>query len=119
MSKPVMHFELVANDAQKLRTFFSTLFGWRVEEFPGMGYAMLHTGENQGINGGIGDASKELPAGLAVYVQVDDVERHLARALELGASKVLQQPYDIPGIGRFAVFTDPEGNRIGLWKVGA
>ena len=87
-----------------------------------MGYAMLHTSPEaakQGIDGGIGSASKELSAGLSIYVQVEDVERHLARALELGASKVLQQPYDVPGVGRFAVFEDPEGNRIGLWKVGA
>ena len=54
--------------------------------------------------------------GWAVYVQVDDVEKFLAQARKLGATKVLQEPYDIPQVGRFAVFTDPEGNRIGLWK---
>lgn len=119
MSKPVMHFELVANDPKKLRSFFTTLFGWGVEEYAEMGYSMLHTRsdkEKAGIDGGIGGASKELPAGLALYVQVEDVEKHLARALELGA-KVLQQPYDVPGVGRMALFADPEGNRVGLWKV--
>jgi predicted enzyme related to lactoylglutathione lyase len=117
MGKAVKHFELVANDPAKLRTFFGSLFDWRAEEFPDMGYAMLHAGESEGISGGLGTASAEMPAGLAIYVQVDDVDGYLARARQLGASKVLQEPYDIPGIGRFAIFCDPEGNRIGLWKV--
>ena len=55
--------------------------------------------------------------GLAVYVEVDSVEQALAKARELGAAKVLQEPGDVPGVGRFAVFADPEGNRIGLGKL--
>jgi hypothetical protein len=111
-----MHFELIADDRANLRRFFTKLFGWSTEEFPGMEYAMLLTA-SPGINGGMGAASPEVPRGLAVYVQVDDVDGYLREAKSLGASKVLQEPYDVPGVGRFAVFLDPEGNRIGLWKV--
>ena len=117
MANPVMHFELVARNPDKLKDFYARLFGWRREEFPDMGYAMLHTDSGQGIGGGVGGADNSLTPGLAVYVQVPDVEKAMAKARELGATKVLQEPNDIPGIGRFAVFSDPEGNRIGLWKL--
>jgi predicted enzyme related to lactoylglutathione lyase len=45
------------------------------------------------------------------------LNKFLAQARKLGATKPLMEPYDIPQVGRFAVFTDPEGNRIGLWRV--
>ena len=117
MANPVMHFELVAKHPEKLKDFYARLFGWRPEEFPGMDYALLHPDAGQGIGGGVGGAQNGLAPGLAVYVQVPDVEKALAQARELGAGKVLQEPNDYPGVGRFAVFSDPEGNRIGLWKL--
>ncbi len=117
MPQPVMHFEVIAKDVRKLRDFYTKLFGWRAEEYQGMDYAMLHADPKNGIGGGLGGEGTGLPPGLAIYIQVDDVESFLAQAKKFGATKVLQEPYDIPQVGRFAVFTDPEGNRIGLWKV--
>jgi predicted enzyme related to lactoylglutathione lyase len=116
MANRVMHFEFIAKDRQRLREFYTWLFGWKPEEVPGMNYTMLHPGDG-GIEGAIGAVQSDgLPAGLTIYVQVDDVEKVLADAQKRGA-KALQAPYDIPGVGRLAVFTDPEGNRVGLWKV--
>jgi predicted enzyme related to lactoylglutathione lyase len=117
MPHPVMHFEMIAKDTKKLKAFYSKLFGWRAEDYPGMDYALMHADPKNGIGGGIGGAGNGLPPGLGIYVQVDDVETSLAEARKLGASQVLQEPYDVPQIGRFAVFLDPEGNRIGLWRV--
>ena len=117
MAQPVMYFEMIAKDPKKLKTFYTNLFGWRVEEYEEMNYALLRADPSKGISGGIGGEGNGLTPGLAVYVQVDDVEKALAQARKLGATKVLMEPYDISQIGRFAVFTDPEGNRIGLWKV--
>ena len=113
MAQPVMHFELIAKDTKKLTEFYTKLFGWRAEDYEGMDYAMLHADPKKGIGG----EATGLPPGHGVYVQVDDVDKFLAQARKLGATKVLLEPYDIPQVGRFAVFTDPEGNRIGLWRV--
>ncbi|UJR84750.1 VOC family protein [Sandaracinus amylolyticus] len=115
MGQPVMHFELIASAPERLKRFYTTLFGWRAEDQEGMDYAMLRAGEGRGIEGGLGGTSTGLTPGLAIYVQVEDVDAHLARARELGASEVLQEAYDVPGVGRFAVLRDPEGNRVGLW----
>src|SRR6516165_2839457 len=112
VAQPVMHFELIAKDTKKLKKFYTKLFGWRAEDYEGMDYAMLRTDPKRGIGGGIGGEGNGLAPGLAVYVQVDDVDKFLAQARKLGATKVLLEPYDIPQVGRFAVFTDPEGNRI-------
>ena len=117
MAHPVMHFEMIAKDMKKLKEFYAKLFGWRAEEFEGVDYAMVRLDDKKGISGGIGGEGSGLPPGLGVYVQVDDVDKFLAQAAEAGRHKAADGAYDIPQVGRFAVFTDPEGNRIGLWRV--
>lgn len=115
MSAPVMHFELAARDRARLADFYSRLLGWKSIDQPGFGYTLVQTSDGRGIDGGVRELGPSGP-GVLVYAQVDDVDRVLANALALGAFLV-QEPYDVPAIGRFAVFADPEGNRTGLWMV--
>ncbi|HEX6535225.1 MAG TPA: VOC family protein [Gemmatimonadaceae bacterium] len=115
MSAPVMHFHFTARDRRKLASFYAGVFGWEPAEFAELGYTKLQTASTCGIDGGVSEAGA-LPAGVMVYAQVEDVEASLAMALSLGGRQ-LMEPYDIPGVGRFAVFSDPEGNGMGLWKV--
>ena len=52
---------------------------------------------------------------MKIYMQVDDIDRYLARAQELGGTPLVP-PTDLPGdFGRFAIFADPDGNPVGLW----
>ena len=117
MTHPVMHFELVATNTPALTRFYTELFGWRAEAQEGMDYALVHTGSERGIGGGIGGTSTGLTPGLTMYVEVPDVDAHLAKARALAAVEVLQAPHDVPFVGRFAVLRDPEGNRVGLWTL--
>lgn len=55
----------------------------------------------------------EMPPYVTVYVAVADLRSMLDRAGELGARTVVE-PTDIPGVGQFAMFSDPDGNVIGL-----
>ena len=48
-----MQFELFANDAHALGTFYAELFGWSQQTLPDIGYVLIHTGAGAGINGGI------------------------------------------------------------------
>jgi hypothetical protein len=66
-----------------------------------------------GIGGGILQTEGPVPPHVTIYVQVEDLEATLERAALLGGS-TLRAPEAIPGIGRFAVFQDLEGNAIGL-----
>ena len=52
---------------------------------------------------------------MKVYVKVDDLDAHLDRAEALGGKRLVA-PTELPGgFGRFAIFTDPDGNQVGLW----
>ena len=117
MGQPVAFFEIVSADAERARAFYTELFGWTAEADPEMGgYALVDTGAGEGaIGGGIGPSSAPGDTGVKIYMRVDDLEGYLDRAEKLGGTRVVP-PTDLPGeFGRFAIFTDPDGNQVGLW----
>lgn len=104
-------FDISAGDAAATRSFYGDLFGWTITPLDDS-YALV--GEPEGPAGGVGQAGDGAPyTGLVVYFAVPDVGAALDRATELGASVVLPA-VEVPGRGRIAVFTDPEGNKVGL-----
>lgn len=109
---PVVHWEINARDPKALHGFYAELFGWKVNADNPMGYGVVTAGGG-GINGGIGPA-QGIP-GVTFYVRVPDLDAALRRAGELGGRTVVP-PTHIPNMVTFAVFTDPEGNRIGMVK---
>jgi uncharacterized protein len=110
--RPVVHFEINARDPKALHSFYSTLFGWKINADNPMGYGIVTAG-GKGINGGIGPAQGA--PHVTFYVSVPDLEAALRKAAELGASTVVP-PTEIPNMVTFAIFTDPQGHRIGLIK---
>ena len=115
MGQPVVHWEIGAKDAQKLQDFYAGLFDWKIDSNNPMSYGMVSTGGQGGINGGIFATQGRMPAYLTLYVQVDDLQAYLDKAVSLGG-KAIVPPTPIPGVGSFAMFHDPEGNLIGLFK---
>lgn len=115
MGRPVAWFDIAAKDAAASREFYAGLFDWTIDVDEAMGYGMVDTGAAEGIPGGIGQARDDNPAGIVLYVAVDDAATTLKQAETLGGSTVAE-PYEIPGVGRLAVFADPDGNRVGLWQ---
>ncbi len=113
MGKSVVHWEINAKDAAKLQTFYARLFDWTVDANNPMKYGLVKTGGKGGIDGGIGPAQG--PTGVTFYVQVDNLDSYLRKAESLGGKTVIK-PTEIPNMVTFALFTDPEGNRIGLVK---
>jgi predicted enzyme related to lactoylglutathione lyase len=105
-------FDISTPDAPRARRFYQELFGWPVNVLDGT-YSLV--GEDSGRpTGGIGQAGPGSPyTGIVVYFRVADVELALAKAEELGGSRRLE-PQNLPGMGRMAVFTDPDGNPVGL-----
>ena len=51
--------------------------------------------------------------GVTFYVQVDDLQAYLDKAESLGG-KTIMPPMEIPDMVKLAVFSDPEGNVIGI-----
>ncbi len=117
MTNPVVHWELGAKDAAKMGAFYGELFGWKIEHNAAMNYRMVDTGD-QGLGGGIRQNDKvSMPPYVTFYVQVDDLQAYLDKVEQLGG-KTMVPPTVIPNMGAFALFTDPEGQMLGLFKAG-
>lgn len=109
--------ELHSKDREKAEAFYKTLFGWTstpVEVNPDYTYHLLNRPDNGQMFAGShqqGDEEKDAPSFWLVSLGTPDVDKVTARAAELGAT-VIMQPMDIPGIGRFSLFTDPQGATV-------
>ena len=112
MGHPVVYFEIGCQDRAKTERFFGDLFGWQMQQ---NGPATnIDTGGPGGIPGHITSLGHEPFHYTMFYVQVDDVQASLDKAVSLGG-KVVVPAIKIPA-GTFAWFSDPEGNTIGLLK---
>jgi uncharacterized protein len=112
MADKVVHFEVHGKDAAKLRAFYSSLFGWKIDINNPMQYGIV-SAEPGGIGGGIAQAQQG-PM-VTFYVAVEEPAKALAQVKKLGG-KTLMEPQQIPGGPLIAMFADPEGNTIGLLK---
>lgn len=121
----VSHFEIYANDPDKLAKFYTDMFDWKITPVPGMDYQMVHSGDTDDKNmlkqpGAINGGIARRPAGYGVngavnYAMVDSIEDAVARAKKLGA-KLTKDKTPVPGMGWFAMFMDPEGNHFAVFK---
>jgi len=118
MGQPVVHFEIIANDADKLKSYYSELFGWEIDSNNPMGYGMVPrernvSSEGIGIGGGIGAAPEGYSGHVTFYVEVSDVETALAKAESLGGSRMMG-PEKVMDQMEIGLFTDPEGHTVGV-----
>ncbi|HET7018262.1 MAG TPA: VOC family protein [Streptosporangiaceae bacterium] len=112
MGNAVVHFEFGAADDEPLVAFYRGLFGWSLQRFAGGGYTMIDTCGGAGINGGIGKSQTGEPWS-AFYVETDDPQAMLDRAISLGATTVLPVT-NFGGAVTIAMFNDPDELLIGL-----
>ena len=120
----VVHFEIYADDSDKLAAFYKDLFGWKIDGVPGMDYRFVTTTPTDekgmpttpgGINGGLMPRPMPEARFWLSYVNTDSVDRSADRAKQLGAT-VVRGKTAVPGMGWFAVLSDPQGNPFGLWQ---
>ena len=117
MGNPVVHWELMSKDPSKVSDFYAKIFGWKVRHIPEMNYRMVDTGGAGGINGGILKPERKgrWPGNMTLYINVDDLAAYRKKIVAAGG-KIHVEEQAIPGMGSFALFTDPEGRMMGLWK---
>ena len=122
MEQPVVHFEVIGSDGEKLRNYYSELFGWKFGDPIGpTNYAVTPPDGNAsadgiGIGGGIGTAPDGYDGHVTFYVQVSDVGAALEKAEGLGGTRMMG-PDEMPEVGiTIGLFSDPEGHVIGLVK---
>ena len=117
MAAPIVHFELGFKDAAKAQAFYGPLFGW---EFMAYGPAAMITNlgperGTAGIGGHLNQLGHPPHNYCVVYALVDDIEATLAKVGQLGGTTLVPKQ-EVPGMGWFAWFKDPEGNVVGVWK---
>src|SRR4051812_30764200 len=116
MANPIVHWEITSTDATRAQDFYSKLFDWNVDANNPYKYGIVSAPDGRGIGGGIGP---EMGGGnrVSIYIEVDDLQAYLDKAESLGG-KTLMPPGDVPGGPTLAMFSDPDGNCIGLVKAG-
>jgi predicted enzyme related to lactoylglutathione lyase len=118
VGQPVVHFEVIAKDADKLQSYYSELFGWDIDADNPAKYGIVARDANVnadgvGIGGGVGKGPDGYDGHATFYVEVPDVEEALAKAESLGGSRMMGPEKPMEGVV-IGLFTDPEGHVVGV-----
>ncbi len=114
MANPFIHIELSTDDLAKAKKFYKSVFDWKLNEMPGMGYTMIEVGK--GTGGGMQKKPMpDVPTSWLPYVEVDSVKSSLAKVSKAGGRVVLDY-HAIGEMGAIGVFVDPSGATLGLWE---
>ncbi len=126
MANSVVHFEIPADDVDRAKKFYSDVFGWNIDPYPGMDakdYQGVTTAEvdetfmpkeRGAINGGM--TTRQLPVSNPVLtISCDDVDDAL-KQIEKAGGKVVQGRQAVADMGFTGYFSDPEGNIMGRWQ---
>ena len=120
MGNAVIHFELMSKEPEKVSTFYAKVFDWKIKHVPEINYRVVETGaegEWHGINGGIVKPEQPgpWPGNMLCYILVDDLAAYRKKVVAAGG-KIHVEEHKVPRMGKFSLFTDPEGRMMGLWK---
>jgi predicted enzyme related to lactoylglutathione lyase len=120
---PVVHFEMPYEDRERLTSFYEKAFGWKMQNMgEEMGnYVLAQTAETDDegmvktpgtINGGFAPKTEDYKYP-SVVVHVDDITVATQAVTDAGG-KILGEPIEIPGIGKYVIFNDSEGNVVSM-----
>lgn len=111
----VVHFEIVADDAERISKFYEKVFDWNVQKWQGpIDYWFLMTGDEKvpGIDGAFG-MRQSVEDVTVNTIDVDDIDNYVKR-VEKNGGEIVRPKQAIPGVGYLAYFKDTEGN---LWAM--
>ena len=121
MDHTIVHFEIPAKNAEKLKKFYSDLFGWKIEKAPGpVEYWLIETVPvdekmmplRPGVNGGM--YKKERGDQKQVnYFSVESVDQYIEKIKKTGG-KIIMPKQEVMDVGWIAVAEDPEGNQFAI-----
>lgn len=111
------HFEILADDPEKIGKFYQSVFKWEVSSWGGseQGYWLVTTGPegSPGINGAI--MSRHFKQAVINTLEVSSLAEMLKK-VEAGGGKLVHGPNEVPGVGLHAYCEDPEGNLFGMME---
>jgi uncharacterized protein len=109
--------ELMTRDVEGAKKFYADTLGWSYDgmPMPGGGTYWLATMDGEPVGGIMNISAPEfgpVPESWMSYIAVDDVDARVAKAVKAGA-KLMKPLFDVPGVGRIAILTQPDGAGIG------
>lgn len=111
-------YELMTSDAAGARKFYPQVTGWGTEDWASSDYTMWTSGGIP-LGGIVRLREDQLQQGMRPnwmpYIEADDVDATARQAASIGG-RVLFGPQAIPGTGRFAVLSDPQGAVFAIYK---
>jgi predicted enzyme related to lactoylglutathione lyase len=124
----IVHFEMPADDVERAKKFYTDLFGWKIEKWPGtsskdsssssMEYWIVSTTDDKGNKAPIGGGLMKRQGQhqqITNFIDVNSVDEYSSKIEKLGG-KVVVTKMAVPGMGYFAVCHDTENNSFGIWE---
>jgi len=109
----IVHIEFRSANFARTAEFYAKLFDWQTEQNGAGSYMKLNgTG---GPSGGWVRADLIQAPGPVAYLSVEDLEKTLDE-VEAAGGRVLVRSQPFAGGGEIALFVDPDGNILGLWR---
>ncbi len=113
----VVHFEINADDPLRAKKFYEDVFNWKIEKWEGpIEYWTIDAGEEgeEGIGGGL--QKREQPEDqIFNYIGVTSVDE-ISKKIEKSGGTLVSPKITVPTVGYFYMFTDPEGNKLGIMQ---
>ncbi len=115
MGNPVVQWQIVAKEPEKLTRFYAGLFGWKIDTNNALGYRAVSTQSDRGISGGVWPSPPQGHNLVQLFVEVDDIDACIAKATALGAT-VIVPTSELPDGDALAIVLDPAGLSFGLYR---
>jgi uncharacterized protein len=104
------YIEFPATDIEGTKTFYSSLFGWKFEDY-GPDYTSFVDGRVAGGFFRADAAGASSPLVVLYSVDLEDTEQRVRAA----GGKIVKEIFSFPGGRRFH-FADPNGNELSVWS---
>ena len=113
MGQPVVHFEVIGNDSEKLRSYYSDLFGWQFDADNPMNYGVVQRDDNiradgVGIGGGVGRRRRVMTA-TSPSMSRCPTSKPRSRRPRASAARGCMGPDKVMDGSEIGQFQDPEG----------
>lgn len=114
MPHDFIHVEIPSANLQRAAKFYHEVFGWNMNYVAEADYMLFETGG--AINGAFYHSPQHAGRqGVVVYVEITNIEETLALIEQNGGATVVNKT-PVEEMGSFALFSDPDGNVLGIWE---
>src|SRR5215472_5775189 len=117
MTNSVTHFEIYGEEPSKLAEFYGNVFGWQIEQMPGVNYWRIHTcsTEAKPLHGGLTYRAIPDLNGWLLFVNVASLDETVVLVQKLGGS-IVRPKTAVPRTAWVTIVADPAKNIFGVWQ---